>query len=175
MGGGSDRVGMTTRSRPAGRWAYDRRNASRTDRFQRLRATAFPTRRDTARPSRVTPPSYEQPNTRTAPPRTEFPAAKTRSNSVPLRSRSRFGNEAPGRVRADEEMAFVCKLRPACPAGGPVWKVSERHHGSGWRVSLIPPSISVSAVLIDSPSAAPVGIPTDRWLRPDAEPAEPPK
>lgn len=51
--GSAPRRGRATTSKPTGNMARCVRNASRIKRFQRLRSTELPTRRDTDNPSRV--------------------------------------------------------------------------------------------------------------------------
>lgn len=89
--GGSGARTTHTKSRQ-GNSCCDNRNASRNNRFQRFRATAFPTRREIVMPSRAQPASFAAPyKTKCAFP-SEFRAANTRSNSPARNNRNRFEN-----------------------------------------------------------------------------------
>lgn len=65
--GSAPRRGRTTISSPLGNVARCRRNASRIRRFQRLRTTALPTRREIESPKRHVPVPFSLPNTTSMP------------------------------------------------------------------------------------------------------------
>ncbi len=98
--------GITTMSRPAGTSA--RRNASRTSRFARLRATAFPSFRVAAIPSRLAGPSLFRAITVMSRARTRSPDSYTAWNSGRRRMRRSREN-----VRRPDKGSCTAGLPPA--------------------------------------------------------------
>lgn len=84
--------GMQIKS-SGGRSCCESRNASRSNRFQRLRMTALPILREATSPNRACPQSFGTPYTVSHRSATDRLAAKTRSNSAERKSRNRLGNE----------------------------------------------------------------------------------